>query len=369
MNFLKNKNILIISPESWGISFLSKHHYALILAELGNRVWFLNAPHNPTIGLSKEITEQTFGRLHLLNDITPKGIRFMPKFLQKIIMRRLMNRLEKAAGAKFDLIWSFDNSRFFHLDCFDSYSIHHVVDLQMDFNLREACMSADLCLGVTSEIASRMKLFNSNSHLIRHGWRQPIDVISKLQPNSDRPRAVYLGNLLMKSFDAELMLRLAKTYQNCDFILIGSTTTNHLTRDVDFERLATLALLKACPNVKFIGELFYDEAFATINVCDIMLLMYFNFNRPFDNSSKLMSYLSTGKVVVSNPVSEYSNTDLLCFAADRDSFIELFGRVVSDLDFWNSNKKTTERKNYVQQYSYSNLISEIDSLITQKFHR
>ena len=38
---LKNKTILIISPERWGTNFVSKHHYALELAK-NNNVYFLN---------------------------------------------------------------------------------------------------------------------------------------------------------------------------------------------------------------------------------------------------------------------------------------------------------------------------------------
>jgi energy-coupling factor transporter ATP-binding protein EcfA2 len=45
MNFLKGKNILVISPEAWGKSKLSKHHYALTLAAIGNKVWFLQPPN------------------------------------------------------------------------------------------------------------------------------------------------------------------------------------------------------------------------------------------------------------------------------------------------------------------------------------
>lgn len=44
-----NKTILIISPEPWGKMMISKHHYALELAKLGNEVYFLNPPNNNSI--------------------------------------------------------------------------------------------------------------------------------------------------------------------------------------------------------------------------------------------------------------------------------------------------------------------------------
>ena len=44
MDSLRNKTILIISPQAWGKMFLSKHHYAIELAKRGNAVYFLNPP-------------------------------------------------------------------------------------------------------------------------------------------------------------------------------------------------------------------------------------------------------------------------------------------------------------------------------------
>jgi len=37
---LRNKTIIILSPEKWGKMMLSKHHYAIELAGMGNIVFF-----------------------------------------------------------------------------------------------------------------------------------------------------------------------------------------------------------------------------------------------------------------------------------------------------------------------------------------
>ena len=42
---LTNKKILIISPQFWGKMLISKHHYAVELANRGNEVFFLNPPN------------------------------------------------------------------------------------------------------------------------------------------------------------------------------------------------------------------------------------------------------------------------------------------------------------------------------------
>ena len=41
---LKNKIILIISPNFWGDIHLTKHSYALEISKLGANVYFLNPP-------------------------------------------------------------------------------------------------------------------------------------------------------------------------------------------------------------------------------------------------------------------------------------------------------------------------------------
>lgn len=365
MKYFDKKNVLIISPESWGLSFLSKHHYALLLAESGNHVWFLNSFHNPTAELPEQFVKKTQGRLKLLKDESPRGIRFMPTFIQKMAFKNWIRKIEKSEKVKFDVVWSFDNTRLFHLDCFDCFRIHHVVDIYMNFHLAEACRSADLCLGVTGEIVEMMKVFNSNAHLIRHGFRLPEPVLTDVVLSSDRPKAAYLGNFFMKTFDAELLLKIARDFPQCDFILIGATGVSHLTRDPDPERLSTLDKMKALPNVKFVGERSYDEAFSIVNQCDIMLMMHFNLTRPYDNASKLMSYVATGKVTVSNPVVEYASTDLLCIAKDRQEFPVVFGSVLANLSFWNSSEKAEQRRKYADKYQYKNVIGEIENLILQ----
>src|ERR1700760_691648 len=41
---MANKTIVILSTEPWGKMLLSKMHYAIELAALGNKVWFVNPP-------------------------------------------------------------------------------------------------------------------------------------------------------------------------------------------------------------------------------------------------------------------------------------------------------------------------------------
>jgi hypothetical protein len=43
---LRNKTVLLISPERWGKMRVSKHHYAIELADRNCKVYFLEPPSN-----------------------------------------------------------------------------------------------------------------------------------------------------------------------------------------------------------------------------------------------------------------------------------------------------------------------------------
>ena len=132
---LSGKTILLVSPEPWDHLFVSKHHYAIHLAQKGNKVYFLNPPGKKT-SLIKSEQEG-------LNVISykgfPRGMRYFPSFLSKWINRRAFNRLESIAGVDFDIIWSFDNSVFYQMDALPEnvFRISHIVDINMDFKQNE----------------------------------------------------------------------------------------------------------------------------------------------------------------------------------------------------------------------------------------
>ena len=76
---LKNKNILLISPEAWEHIFVSKHHYATHLATLGNKVFFLDPPNN-----QNKITSTAYRNVWLVKyKGFIKGLRYYPEFLQR----------------------------------------------------------------------------------------------------------------------------------------------------------------------------------------------------------------------------------------------------------------------------------------------
>jgi hypothetical protein len=365
MKFLTGKKILIISPEGWGKSFLSKHHYAISLIAAGNKVWFLNPPGRQKKSNEGELAEvQHNSQLTILEDIPFRGLRFMPELLQRSMMKKLAKKIESRAGTTFDIVWSFDNSRYFHLDSFSSaYTIHHMVDLEMDFHLEAACNSAQICLGVSYSMVSAIKKYCSNSHFIDHG---SFDVNTKhmtLPGNANKIRAAYIGNLLMEYFDAYYLKNLISSHPEVDFILIGSRKKGNLNLHLPEERLELLQSIEEYSNAFFTEEVTPEEAFSMAEQSDVLLVTYFNYPGKLGNSSKLPGYLAAGKVIITSEIEVYENSSLMRICKTRDDFNQIFNDTILHIDQWNSKEKIELRKAHARSNSYSSQLEKIDALI------
>lgn len=362
MDFLHGKNILIISPEAWGVSYLSKHHYALELAK-HNKIWFLNPPHSP---VSKSEFQDLPESLYLLNDRQLPGMRHLPQRLQRLLITRQYEKLENKAGVKFQVIWNFDNSRYFHHDCFyDAYTIHHVVDEHMNYNFAAASRSAELCLGVTHHITDELKKHNTHAHFIDHAlapFQFATGIRSYKKPG--RTTVAYTGNLLLQVLDLQLLIELATEFTTTDFLLIGSFEKNHLNVGKKAEPSEHIEKLKSLKNVVLTGELNFCEAFSIAAEADVQIVPYFNTTTPMTNSSKLPFYLFNGNVTVSNTFTEHKHHDLLRMASGSSEFRALLRDTLDNLAYWNSDDMREKRRSYALQNTYEKRIEFIDQLIT-----
>jgi hypothetical protein len=108
---IRGKNILLISPEHWDHIYVSKHHYAIHLANRGNVVFFLNPPSTFN---SNRVSPTSYPNL---SSIDYKGfiagLRFFPNWLQRYCIRKKFEYLQRLVSVRFDIVWSFDNSVFF----------------------------------------------------------------------------------------------------------------------------------------------------------------------------------------------------------------------------------------------------------------
>ncbi len=130
MIVLKNKRILIISPEAWGNSHVSKHHYAITLAKRNNQVYFLS-PAKDNIENSIEAKPHPDHKNLTLINYHPilKGKSRLPRFVKDFLNKLEINKLSKV-WSQLDIVWSFDPFRFQRLSDFNAkLKIYHPVDV------------------------------------------------------------------------------------------------------------------------------------------------------------------------------------------------------------------------------------------------
>lgn len=361
--FLKNKNILIISPEAWGKAKLSKHHYATIAGQFNNKVWYLQPNKFQTTD-----TAQLPQHVQLVSDhFSPKGIGKLPKWLRRILFIRAMKKMESKTQVKFDIIWNFDNSRFFDLDIFTGkYTIHHCMDHHYRFHFEEACASSNICFGVTDGIVAAMKSLNANSYFIDHGFSECGRSDYLLPQVKENIISLFVGNFMRKDIQWEWLESVVKSMTSIHFYFVGSIGLSNLSNQVDSTIANNILQLRRHKNVTFVGELDQKDTWSAMLQTDILFASFDAQNKPdiFANLHKIMTYLATGKPIIINQILQYQNTTgLLHMANNSEEFIEYF-RQLSDKNHASySTEFINKRIAFAFNNTYEKQFERIDKLI------
>ncbi len=349
-----NKTILIISPEPWDHIFVSKHHYAFHLAELGNKVFFLNPPHSKW---GKHSTSHQ--NLTILNYTRfIKGLRYLPKLLRSLITKRKFQQLEKLAETTFDIFWSFDNSVFYQMDSLPKrvIKISHIVDFNQISNGKIAGINADIVFSNSSPINQRFKSLGIKSHFVNHGFHLPTKPVHVEIPTSQRIKVGYAGNLDIMYLDWDLIIQVISSHPTLDFFFAGSKTNKKITR-----------LFESKDNIHWIGKLLPSQLQSFYSQMDMLILTY-NADKHCNqlaNPHKMLEYLYSGKPVVATYTAEYANTELLYMSDGNEEWPSLFGNVANDLSTHSTPTFMKQRREFALNNTYEKQILHIESLIEE----
>lgn len=349
MSVFKNRTILLISPEPWEHLFVSKHHYAFELARRGNTVYFLNPPTD-----RYAVAPTGFEGVYKV-DYTPflKGLRFLPWVIRKFYFSRKFEKLQRLTGKQFDIVWSFDNSVFFDYSFLPRHvlSINHIVDYSQNFQFARSVKTADICFGLSSNIVSRLKAFNPESYLIPHGISTlHVEIPDITLPGKNKIKAVYAGNLDSRYIDHATLFALIDAHPEVDFVFYGSGGSSWKKRD----------------NMYLQGKVPNNVLMNYLRKSDILLMAYdWKNNRDqATNSHKILEYLYSGKVIVSNYFSDYENKrHLIQMADDHTTIADLFERTLRSLDEMNSAEHQRQRHQFAAQQTYRQRLQEIEALV------
>jgi glycosyltransferase involved in cell wall biosynthesis len=359
---LVDKNILLISPESWDHIHLSKHHYAKELARK-NRVFFLNPP-----GKFREIRSVPEGLIVVDYVQKYKGKSRFPKSIASRLVQRELIALESFLKVHFDIIWNFDTSRFFNLSRIKSkFKIAHIVDLDENINRDDLCKTSDVCFCTTHFIRDEVLPFNLNTTVIHHAFNASL-LESKVKAEKQGKISVgYAGNLSIHYLDHALLLALAAEYPSIDFWFMGPLDLANTSLDKD--QIEKLKKLKSLSNSHFTGKLSSKEVFNQMKHMDILILAYQHqrYYKQLASPHKVMEYLATGKPVLSFQMEEYRNTTgLIEMVGTREEYLIRFHEMVTHLEQYQQKQKMDNRINFALDHTYTKQLEKIDSFV-EKF--
>ncbi len=358
------KTILIIAPDRWEACNVSKHHYARSLATAGHQVYYL-APYRGGASYCWQLTPH----LHVLH-VRPRyrGLSYLPKTWACRLMRKEWTRLETLVETTFEMIWSFDSSRFFYLDALPAIpKIVQIMDLTENFQLDKLCQSADICLGGSKPICAGMRAYNAGVFYIGHGYSdQRVGGSSPvlLQEIADiRSRFLhgvgYVGNLEIPYIDWPLLLRTVERHPAAGFFFFGPYGTQTTAA-------AYIQQMKKVGNAFFFGAQPAEALHECLDSMDVLMIAYLahKYREQLAHPHKVLEYLSTGKMILATWTADYADkSDLIYMVEDSQQFPERLKTLLDNKHAHNTPEQQIHRKAYADNHSYDKQLRRIAAFL------
>ena len=350
--------ILIISPEPWDGHFVSKHHYARELARRGHRVLF-HGPPEATGPMRLVAVADAPGDLLVLHAprVAP-GLRFQPATLRRAWEARWLGQVEHLAGGHVDVVWNFENSRFYDMGFAGArLKIYQQVDLNQYFNPERAAASADLVIALSAPIAARLKSAAPGLIRLTHGHAvgscsddMPEGVAASF--DSASRNAVLVGNLDIAYLDVTLLAQLVAAHADVRFHFLGGYSSGSKLH----------AATASAPNVVFWGRQPAQLLPRFLERADLLLLAYLA-DQHLDqlaNPHKMIEYLASGRAVLATRTLDYEDRrDLVEMATDRADYAQRFAAIMAKPAVWNSPARVAARSVFASENTYPRQIDRI----------
>jgi len=355
--------ILIISPEPWKGHFVSKHHYAVQLAQRGYTVLFFGPPDSGG-QIWIETLEGFDNNLHILH--SPKvaiGLRLMPSPIRSYLESMWLIKIEKLIGKNINIVWNFENSRFFDFKfAGEKLKIYHQVDLDQIFHPGVAARTADIVIALNIPIFNELSKFVTDSkiHIVSHGvYLSELNESSykKISQRSPSINASYVGNLGMTHIDVSAFVETVRKYSD----LVTFNFFGHFDDTMPLRKE-----LSNSENVVWWGWQEPNIVAENLKVMDVNIVLYKSRDNvdQLANSHKILEYLNGGGVVVASYLKDYADKQDIIEMIDIDGdYPAFFASIIKNLDFYNSEEKKRLRRDFAMQHSYEKKLDEIFKII------
>jgi glycosyltransferase involved in cell wall biosynthesis len=303
----------------------------------------------------------------------PYSLKFHLRSVYNLLIRKQIRDILRVIGKPPDLIWSFDLGNSFPLRLFSApvFKVFHPVDEPGDRYALQSCETADLLLSVTHEIIGKYASYGIPSFFINHGLADEFLERRDYSGNSNQLQVGISGNFLRPDLDRKTLLEIAALNPDILFNFYGSFAASHSNIGAadDEPAIRFIRDLQELKNVKFHGVLKTEALSAALNRMDILLICY---DMDLDQSKgtnyhKVMEYLSTGKVIVSNNITTYKEyPEMIRMVPERDNnrnLPVLFKDTVDHLEKFNSAELMNKRRTFAENNSYKNQLERIEQII------
>lgn len=367
----ESKKILIISPQPWGHLSISKHHYAKALS-VKNEVLFLNAPEEKT-GM-KFWTEEvpSYPNLHVIRYLLPLPYSFF--FHLRTIYKRvnlfLVSKKIRSITPVFDVCIDFGNYLLYdNIDFVRAeIKIYFPVD---DFeDLKPSMRGSRFALSVSDNIIEKFRQQGQKCYFINHGLSKEFADLATTRLNNlkewvkaGRLNIGYAGNLFIPFIDTCLLGKIIENNPDVMFHFFGS---------VKFDpgiawQVAWYKLLTEAKNVKLYGSVKPEELAIRFEDIDAFLLCYKPDNKNYhaENSHKIFEYFSTGRVIISTPITIYKKSKLFCMSENNEQFEVTFNDAIQKLEKYNAIEYAKARILLSLDNEYTRQIERIEAIINK----
>lgn len=373
---LSGKRILVISPQAWDKVRVSKHHYAITLAEKGNTVFFLNPPSDEGPSMRQEETSYPGLSIIHYRPFFPVAIRFRLGWLFRRLMAVQVKRLMREIGGV-DIVWCFEPNLYADLEIFGArVKIFHPVDVFTQDHAVKVAKSADVIFSVSPTILSYFSHLGKPGYFVNHGLGKDF-VLRALErrevfpPMGEKRKMGYVGNLLIPYIDRDLLRNVIEGCADVEFHMIGPYASGQSSLGSGSnDAEAFIRFLLSCSNVVLTGPMGSAQLAERLAKMDGFLICYSNKHAGYDlsNSHKILEYLSAGKAIITTPVLAYlDKTELVTMPVGlpEEEYPRFFIDAISNLENLNTDLMQEKRRQFALENTYQNQVARIEQILQE----
>jgi glycosyltransferase involved in cell wall biosynthesis len=285
-----------------------------------------------------------------------------------------VRRLARGLGFSRSILWIYDPMLIDAVGTFDErFVVYYVIDNYDEYfpttqpwpravmasSHRRMLKTADLVFAVSESLCAECLMHNPHCYHAPNGvpyeeFQAALAVGGVPSDVSAIPRPIvgYVG-VLQSTIDLELMREVAQRRPGWSVMIVGP---------VDPPLRSALAVLRALPNVHYLGTKEPSEVPHYMKACDVALLPYLlNPSTAHIDSIKLYEYLACGKPVVSTDIPTARRfAQVIRIAQSPDGFVEAIEATLRD-----GERGQRERLSVAREHSWDQRVQAMGAVVAE----